>query len=121
MRFGQLGLNHNVFCCQVSWLRRSGEKLDLVAVGLEAYTPDIRFIPSLRPPNDWQLRIESAQQTDQGIYECQVSSHPPIVQTYMLSVVGEYPENYIISYFRVHKSDRRIREIRSHHANKNRA
>ncbi|KAL1139753.1 hypothetical protein AAG570_006730, partial [Ranatra chinensis] len=72
---------------QVSWLRREGDKLNLVSVGLEAYSSDPRYTALFRPPNDWQLKLHQAQHSDQGHYECQVSSHPPIIQTFYLTVV----------------------------------
>ncbi|KAF6210358.1 hypothetical protein GE061_013462 [Apolygus lucorum] len=73
----------------VSWMKRHGDKLKLVSVGLEAYSSDPRYSVAFRSPNDWQLKLEGAQHSDEGHYECQVSSHPPIVQPYYLTVVGK--------------------------------
>ncbi|CAB0013245.1 unnamed protein product, partial [Nesidiocoris tenuis] len=68
-------------------MKRHGDKLKLVSVGLEAYSSDPRYSVNFRTPNDWQLKLEGAQRSDEGHYECQVSSHPPLVQPYYLTVV----------------------------------
>lgn len=72
----------------MSWLRRRDGQLLLLSVGVEVYNTDGRVTAHFAPPNDWQLRLTAAQDRDQGGYECQVSSHPPIVQTVHLHVVG---------------------------------
>ncbi|XP_066903193.1 zwei Ig domain protein zig-8 [Halyomorpha halys] len=72
---------------KVSWLRRHGDKLSLLSVGEEKYSSEPRYSPSFRGPHDWQLRLQNARHTDQGVFECQVSSHPPIVQRFYLKVV----------------------------------
>ncbi|KAG8242008.1 hypothetical protein J6590_074647 [Homalodisca vitripennis] len=71
----------------VSWLRRQEGQLRLVSVGLDIYSGDSRFTVALVEPNDWTLTLSSAQNTDEGLYECQVSSHPPLVHTLYLQVV----------------------------------
>ncbi|XP_046679074.1 zwei Ig domain protein zig-8-like [Homalodisca vitripennis] len=71
----------------VSWLRRRDGQLHLLSVGVEVYSTDGRFTAAFASPNDWQLRLTTAQDRDQGFYECQVSSHPPIVFTVYLQVV----------------------------------
>lgn len=68
--------------------RREGQLL-LLSVGAEVYSTDGRFTALFASPNDWQLHLASAQDHDQGVYECQVSSHPPIVLTVHLHVVGQ--------------------------------
>uniref|UniRef100_A0A1B6MU49 Ig-like domain-containing protein n=1 Tax=Graphocephala atropunctata TaxID=36148 RepID=A0A1B6MU49_9HEMI len=71
----------------VSWLRRRDGQLHLLSVGVEVYSTDGRFTAAFAAPNDWQLRLTTTQDRDQGYYECQVSSHPPIVFTVHLQVV----------------------------------
>lgn len=39
---------------------------------------------------DWQLHIRYVQVRDDGVYECQVSSHPPVSLFATLRVLGEY-------------------------------
>ena len=41
-------------------------------------------------PNDWKLQIQyPTRDKDEGLYECMVSSNPPILKRTWLSVVGE--------------------------------
>lgn len=40
-------------------------------------------------PQDWSLQIKFVQKRDAGLYECQVSSHPPTSIFLQLNVVGE--------------------------------
>lgn len=44
---------------------------------------------SLLHPQDWQLHIRYVQVRDDGVYECQVSSHPPVSLFATLRVLGE--------------------------------
>jgi hypothetical protein len=39
---------------------------------------------------DWTLQIKFVQHRDAGLYECQVSSHPPTSIFIELKVVGEW-------------------------------
>ncbi|KAF6209051.1 hypothetical protein GE061_014794 [Apolygus lucorum] len=71
----------------VSWLRRFGDSLTLVSVGTEVYSSDKRYSSSYLNQRDWQLNIDGVNLTDQGYYECQISSHPPIVRSVYLHVV----------------------------------
>lgn len=71
----------------VSWLRRHDGKLRLLSVGMEVYSTDGRYSTIFRRPNDWQLHVKNANERDEGHYECQVSSHPPIVYTVYLHIV----------------------------------
>ncbi|XP_071439789.1 zwei Ig domain protein zig-8-like isoform X2 [Hetaerina americana] len=60
----------------VSWIRR--KDYHLLTVGLATYSSDDRFFTAhVRHAQDWTLRIRHAQVKDAGLYECQVSTHPP--------------------------------------------
>ncbi|KAG8270044.1 hypothetical protein J6590_093827 [Homalodisca vitripennis] len=92
---GQLGAAVDLHCrvnrlpgeTSVSWLRRQEGQLRLLAVGLELYSSDSRYAVRLLEPGDWQLRVRSLLESDQGHYECQVPSHPPRVHSVYLHVV----------------------------------
>ncbi|XP_054278192.1 zwei Ig domain protein zig-8-like [Macrosteles quadrilineatus] len=61
----------------VSWIRRTDYQL--LTVGLATYSSDDRFFTAhVHNEQDWALHIKFAQMTDEGLYECQVSTHPPI-------------------------------------------
>lgn len=45
---------------------------------------------SLLYSQDWTLQIKYVQARDAGLYECQVSVHPPTSIFIYLNVVGEY-------------------------------
>ncbi|KYN12217.1 Opioid-binding protein/cell adhesion molecule [Trachymyrmex cornetzi] len=70
----------------VSWVRRRGEELHLLTIGLDTYASDSRFSLAFEKPNDWRLLLRSATERDTGLYECQVSAHPPLIRTVHLAV-----------------------------------
>jgi hypothetical protein len=74
---------------QVSWVRRKGDELHLITFGRHTYSSDSRYSLEYKDPNDWQLNIQYANERDEGHYECQISSHPPLVFIVYLTVVGE--------------------------------
>ncbi|XP_068081825.1 zwei Ig domain protein zig-8 [Anabrus simplex] len=60
----------------VSWIRR--KDYHLLTVGLATYSSDDRFFTAhVRNTQDWALHVRFAQESDAGLYECQVSTHPP--------------------------------------------
>ncbi|XP_024084139.1 uncharacterized protein LOC106664048 [Cimex lectularius] len=71
----------------VSWVRR--KDYHLLTVGLAPYAGDDRF-HSAHPFNsdDWSLQIKFVELRDAGLYECQVTSHPPSSIFIHLRVVG---------------------------------
>lgn len=76
----------------MSWVRRKhGETdLQLLTVGKQTYSGDPRYTIEFQYPNNWRLKIASANKNDEGVYECQISTHPPKVIIYYLHVNGEY-------------------------------
>ena len=72
----------------MSWVRRHEQELHLLTVGMQTYSTDSRFSLHFQHPNDWRLQIKYARPRDEGIYECQVSIHPPRIYTVRLVVVG---------------------------------
>ncbi|XP_045108287.1 leucine-rich repeats and immunoglobulin-like domains protein 2 [Portunus trituberculatus] len=68
---------HDVGDNTVSWIRR--RDYHLLTVGDTSYTSDERFqVRYVKQEKDWQLHILYVQARDDGVYECQVTSHPPV-------------------------------------------
>ncbi|KAH0955303.1 hypothetical protein HN011_003101, partial [Eciton burchellii] len=90
----QLGAQVHMHCrvqnlqnsLKVSWVRRRGEELHLLTIGLDTYASDSRFSLAFEKPNDWRLLLRSATERDAGLYECQVTAHPPLIRTVHLAV-----------------------------------
>ncbi|RXG51925.1 hypothetical protein Avbf_14113 [Armadillidium vulgare] len=73
----------------ISWIRT--RDLHLLTVGRFTYTSDDRFkAVHLSGSEDWLLKIHYVQMRDQGPYECQVSTTPPISHTVWLNVADIY-------------------------------
>ncbi|XP_041971514.1 Down syndrome cell adhesion molecule-like protein 1 homolog [Aricia agestis] len=70
----------------ISWIRR--KDYHLLTVGLTTYSSDQRFQAiHLQHSEDWTLKVKFVQKRDAGVYECQVSSHPPTSIFLRLDVV----------------------------------
>ncbi|KAL0820910.1 hypothetical protein ABMA28_005570 [Loxostege sticticalis] len=70
----------------VSWVRRRGrdEMPELLTVGAVTYAADNRVSVGKRYPGNWRLLIREVKPDDEGVYECQISTHPPRVsRTYL--------------------------------------
>lgn len=82
---------HRDILLQVSWVRH--RDIHLLTVGRYTYTSDQRF-EALHLPHaeEWTLRIRYPQQKDSGIYECQISTTPPIGHPVYLTIVGKLEE-----------------------------
>lgn len=62
----------------VSWLRKDADPPSLLTVGLTTYSADDRLIVEhVRHLQNWGLLIKHVLPSDEGLYECQVSTHPP--------------------------------------------
>ncbi|KAK6631243.1 hypothetical protein RUM44_005769 [Polyplax serrata] len=86
--------NRTVGCCLstlVSWVRH--RDIHLLTVGRYTYTSDQRF-EAIHSPHteDWTLRIRYPQRKDSGIYECQISTTPPMGHPVHLTVVEPITE-----------------------------
>ncbi|XP_077295385.1 opioid-binding protein/cell adhesion molecule-like [Arctopsyche grandis] len=71
----------------ISWVRRRGEELVLLSAGRLTLASDGRWSLQAVPPGDWRMVLNPVAARDQGIYECQVSTHPPIVRQIQLTVL----------------------------------
>ena len=75
-------------CFQISWVRH--RDVHLLTVGRYTYTSDQRFSAHHVPlTHYWQLRIRNVTFDDEGRYECQISTAPPLSHALDLSVVGQ--------------------------------
>jgi len=73
----------------VSWLKRIGQDKEphLLTYGRQTYSSDARFQIIYEKPNNWKLQIQFTKKADVGLYECQVSTNPPLIQYTYLNVV----------------------------------
>ncbi|XP_052897826.1 titin-like [Anopheles moucheti] len=79
----------------VSWFRR--KDYQLLTVGLSTYSSDDRFlVEHTRHLGNWALRIKNARKEDEGLYECQISTHPPqsiFIELRIVEAVAEILES----------------------------
>ncbi|XP_045540241.1 obscurin [Papilio machaon] len=71
----------------ISWVRRRGEEIHLLSFGRHTYSADSRYSLAFEQPNNWRLLIQYVSERDEGFYECQISTHPPLVRRVYLVVV----------------------------------
>ncbi|XP_011867644.1 PREDICTED: kin of IRRE-like protein 3 isoform X2 [Vollenhovia emeryi] len=75
----------------VSWVRH--RDIHLLTVGRYTYTSDQRFeAMHTSHTEEWILRIRYPQRKDSGIYECQISTTPPIGHPVYLTVIEPVTE-----------------------------
>ncbi|EFN83452.1 hypothetical protein EAI_07832, partial [Harpegnathos saltator] len=73
----------------VSWVRH--RDIHLLTVGRYTYTSDQRFEATHKfHGEEWKLCIRYPQEKDSGVYECQISTTPPIGHRIHLTVVGRF-------------------------------
>ncbi|XP_025157778.1 zwei Ig domain protein zig-8 isoform X2 [Harpegnathos saltator] len=75
----------------VSWVRH--RDIHLLTVGRYTYTSDQRFEATHKfHGEEWKLCIRYPQEKDSGVYECQISTTPPIGHRIHLTVVEPVTE-----------------------------
>ncbi|XP_068235251.1 zwei Ig domain protein zig-8-like [Palaemon carinicauda] len=91
----------------VSWIRHRDHHL--ITVGPNTYSNDERFqVTFSEKMQDWTLHVRYAQPRDAGVYECQLSAHPPIGVFTTLNVIEAIaeieggPERYVQTGSSVH-------------------
>ncbi|XP_042882351.1 hemicentin-1-like [Penaeus japonicus] len=70
----------------VLWAKRDGIDYHVLTFGIHTYHNDNRYTLNYEYPNNWKLQIRYVQKRDEGLYECQVSTHPPKIKRVFLSV-----------------------------------
>ena len=73
---------------QVSWLRHTDKSVELVTMGTTTHSGDSRLSVHYRYPGNWTLKISDVTLEDDGCYQCQVNTHPPISIFVRLQVQG---------------------------------
>lgn len=95
-------------CLQVSWVKRepNDDKLQLLTVGMQTYSGDVRFSVEFQYPNNWRLKIAEANKSDEGTYECNFRKFitKEVIQTNhsILGQVNSFPPRVIRTFFTVH-------------------
>ncbi|XP_065171478.1 titin-like [Atheta coriaria] len=82
-------------CTQVLWLRQwpSATPSTLLSVGVSKHTADDRYyVEHIRHLQNWGLVIKHVHVEDEGVYKCQVSTHPPTIILIHLKVTKAYAE-----------------------------
>lgn len=84
----------NMMCLQqISWMRRKeNNELQLLTVGRHTYSGDDRYTLEFQYPGNWRLQIKFVSKNDEGLYECQISTHPPKVTQTFLYINGKQAE-----------------------------
>ncbi|KAG1668878.1 Zwei Ig domain protein zig-8 [Nymphon striatum] len=70
--------------CNVTWVRQ--KDLHILTVGKFTYSNDQRFV-SFHSGDDWTLQIKYPNKTDEGTYECQISTVPKMSFEITLNVI----------------------------------
>ncbi|ROT85044.1 putative transmembrane and immunoglobulin domain-containing protein precursor [Penaeus vannamei] len=71
---------------QVTWLKRDEEHL--LTAGGQVYSSEQRYsVSHVRHQQLWELSVRDVRLSDAGIYECQMTSHPPSSLFFYLRVV----------------------------------
>ncbi|CAD0205758.1 unnamed protein product [Chrysodeixis includens] len=85
----------------ISWVRRRGDELHLLSFGRHTYSADSRYSLAFEHPNDWRLLIQYVSERDEGFYECQISTHPPLVRRVHLTVVEAEQSCYCVNVVKI--------------------
>lgn len=73
----------------MSWIRKDVTPPTILTIGLGTYIADDRFmVEHARHLQNWDLVIKHVRTSDAGLYECQMSTHPPTSIFIELRVTG---------------------------------
>lgn len=80
------------------WLRNTSDVAQLLTVGKEAHSGDSRISTKFQYPNNWRISINPVKKSDEGLYMCQISTHPPRTIYANLTVLRTYTNLVLIFY-----------------------
>ncbi|XP_071518280.1 lachesin-like [Panulirus ornatus] len=70
----------------VTWMKRDEDQL--LTAGRQVYSSETRYsVAHVRHQRLWELSLRDVRQSDAGVYECQVTTHPPTSLFFLLKVV----------------------------------
>lgn len=69
--------------------QEDSEKMTLLTYGQQTYSGDPRYTVEFQYPDNWRLQIKYVNSSDEGQYECQISTHPPKTIHVNLHINGE--------------------------------
>ncbi|XP_050697051.1 uncharacterized protein LOC126985763 [Eriocheir sinensis] len=70
----------------VTWMKR--DKDQLLTVGAQVYSSEARYsVSHSRHQKMWELQVRDVRKSDAGLYECQLTTHPPASLFFWLKVV----------------------------------
>ena len=76
---------------KVSWVRFTSNGLQMLTVDRDTFIGDNRFEAlHVMASDTWTLHIRNVLPTDEGFYECQVSSEPKTSLLFQLHVISKF-------------------------------
>ncbi|XP_069939963.1 zwei Ig domain protein zig-8-like [Cherax quadricarinatus] len=75
-----------IMALMVTWMKRDEDQL--LTAGGQVYSSEARYsVAHVRHQKMWELSLRDVRRSDAGLYECQVTTHPPTSLFFTLKVV----------------------------------